>query len=67
MINLNAINYEFPGDSFIIDKKTNELVSLSTGKQTSINIDNNESYRSVVGQRLISSPRQLFLGFSIGF
>ena len=34
---------------------------------TAVNIDNNESYRSVVGQRLISSPRQLFLGFSIGF
>ncbi len=45
MLNLNAINYEFPGDSFIIDKKTNELVSLSTGKQTTINIDNNDSHQ----------------------
>tara|TARA_B100001057_G_scaffold488112_1_gene571924 strand:+ start:618 stop:1040 length:423 start_codon:yes stop_codon:yes gene_type:complete len=45
VLNLNAINYEFPGDSFIIAKKTNELVSLSTGKQTSINIDNNESHQ----------------------
>ena len=32
-----------------------------------INIDNDESYRTQVGGRLISAPRQVFLGFSIDF
>jgi len=32
-----------------------------------INIDNDESYRTEVGGRLISAPRQVFLGFSVDF
>ena len=32
-----------------------------------INIDNDESYRTQVGGRLISAPRQVFLGFSVDF
>ena len=32
-----------------------------------INIDNDESYRTTVGDRLISAPRQVFLGFSVDF
>ena len=32
-----------------------------------INIDNDESYRTQVGQNLISAPRQVFLGFSVDF
>ena len=33
----------------------------------SINIDNDESYRTQVGGRLVSAPRQVFLGFSVDF
>ena len=33
----------------------------------SINISNDESYRTEVGDRLISAPRQVFLGFSFNF
>ena len=32
-----------------------------------INIDNDESFRTNVGGRLISAPRQVFLGFSVDF
>ena len=32
-----------------------------------INIDNDESYRTQVGERLTSAPRQVFLGFSVDF
>ena len=32
-----------------------------------INIDNDESYRTQVGGRLVSAPRQVFLGFSVDF
>ena len=32
-----------------------------------INIDNDESYRTSVGDRLISAPRQVFLGLSVNF
>ena len=32
-----------------------------------INIDNDESYRTSVGDRLISAPRQAFVGFSFDF
>jgi len=32
-----------------------------------INIDNDESYRTSVGGRLISAPRQVFLGLSVNF
>jgi len=32
-----------------------------------INIDNDESYRAEVGGRLISAPRQVFIGFSVDF
>ena len=32
-----------------------------------INIDNDESYRTSVGNRLISAPRQVFLGLSVNF
>ena len=32
-----------------------------------INIDNDESYRTQVGGRLISAPRQVFFGFSVDF
>jgi len=32
-----------------------------------INIDNDESYRTQVGGRLISAPRQVFIGFSVDF
>ena len=32
-----------------------------------INIDNDESYRTQVGGRLISAPRQVVLGFSVDF
>ena len=32
-----------------------------------INIDNDESYRTQVGGRLISAPRQVFLGLSVDF
>ena len=32
-----------------------------------INIDNDESYRTQVGGRLTSAPRQVFLGFSVDF
>ena len=32
-----------------------------------INIDNDESYRTEVGGRLISAPRQVFLGLSVDF
>ena len=34
---------------------------------TAINISNDESYRTEVGDRLISAPRQVFLGFSFNF
>jgi len=32
-----------------------------------INIDNDESYRTSVGNRLVSAPRQVFLGLSVNF
>ncbi len=32
-----------------------------------ININNDESYRTEVGDRLISAPRQVFIGFSFNF
>ena len=32
-----------------------------------INIDNDESFRTTVGDRLISAPRQVFLGLSVDF
>ena len=43
MLNLEAINHEFPGGTFLIDKKTDQLINASTG----INEKNkNNKYKS---------------------
>jgi hypothetical protein len=31
VLNLEAINHEFPGGTFLIDKKTDQLINASTG------------------------------------
>ena len=39
MLNVDAINHEFPGGSLLIDHKINDLINLSTG-----NNKNSETY-----------------------
>lgn len=47
-----------------IDKNgINDLIEL----YTAINIDNHEAYRTEVGKRLYSPPRQIFVGLSLEF
>ena len=45
MLNIDAINHEFPGGSLLIDQKINDLINLSTGnnkKSESNNLDSHQ-------------------------
>ena len=45
MLNINAINHEFPGGSLLIDHKINDLINLSTGNNKKIDTNNLNSHQ----------------------
>ena len=50
MLNIDAINHEFPGGSLLIDQKINDLINLSTGnnkKSESNNLDSHQIFSMI--------------------
>ena len=45
MLNINAINHEFPGGSLLIDHKINDLINLSTGNNKKNETNNLNSHQ----------------------
>ena len=45
MLNINAINHEFPGGILLIDRKINDLINLSTGNNKKIDTNNLNSHQ----------------------
>ena len=45
MLNINAINHEFPGGILLIDRKINDLINLSTGNNKKNEINNPNSHQ----------------------
>tara|TARA_B100000609_G_scaffold82735_1_gene66001 strand:+ start:215 stop:637 length:423 start_codon:yes stop_codon:yes gene_type:complete len=45
VLNINAINHEFPGGSLLIDHKINDLINLSTGNNKKIDTNNPNSHQ----------------------
>lgn len=50
-------------DSDVDGNGINDFIDL----YTAINVDNHEAYRTEVGKRLFSPPRQIFVGLSLEF
>ena len=56
MLNLEAINHEFPGGTFLIDKKTDQLINASTGineKNKKLTLDVLASYKGIKRANLV--------------
>ena len=50
MLNIDAINHEFPGGILLIDQKINDLINLSTGnnkKSESNNLDSHQIFSMI--------------------
>ena len=50
MLNVDAINHEFPGGNLLIDQKINDLINLSTGnnkKSESNNLDSHQIFSMI--------------------
>ena len=50
MLNIDAINHEFPGGRLLIDQKINDLINLSTGnnkKSESNNLDSHQIFSMI--------------------
>ena len=45
MLNVDAINHEFPGGSLLIDHKINDLINLSTGNNKNSETNNINSHQ----------------------
>ena len=45
MLNVDAINHEFPGGSLLIDHKINDLINLSTGNNKNSDSNNIDSHQ----------------------
>tara|TARA_Y100001970_G_scaffold39183_1_gene48257 strand:- start:482 stop:904 length:423 start_codon:yes stop_codon:yes gene_type:complete len=45
VLNINAINHEFPGGSLLIDHKINDLINLSTGNNKKNETNNLNSHQ----------------------
>ena len=63
MLNLEAINHEFPGGTFLIDKKTDQLINASTGinEKNKDNSDTDELYDEAL--EIIKSERKASTSF----
>ena len=59
MLNVDAINHEFPGGSLLIDHKINDLINLSTGN------NKNSETNNIVSHQIFSMIALNSIGYTL--